>query len=58
MNDAPIWDPRMYFLHVVAIWANLIVQEYTGLVRKLEKLVNVSVALTLFEVSNADFLET
>ncbi|KAJ4411193.1 hypothetical protein N0V91_001568 [Didymella pomorum] len=40
MNDAPIWDPRMYFLHVVAIWANLIVQEYTGLVRKLEKLVN------------------
>jgi hypothetical protein len=43
MNDEPIWDPRMYFLHVVAIWMNSITQEYTFLVRSLEELVTVRV---------------
>jgi hypothetical protein len=58
MNDAPIWDPRMYFLHLLSIWTKSVVQEYTNLVRNLEGLVTVSPALLASAVGNVDSTET
>ncbi|KAF2630856.1 hypothetical protein BU25DRAFT_408133 [Macroventuria anomochaeta] len=42
MNDDPIWDPRIYFLHIMAIWVNFILKEYIHLIRTLEERVKIS----------------
>jgi hypothetical protein len=48
MNDDPIWDPRMYFLHIMAIWVSFILKEYTHLIRTLEERVVVSLSRPAF----------
>jgi hypothetical protein len=45
MSDRAIWDPRMYFSHVAAIWISFVLREYIHVIRTLEERVKAKVSV-------------